>query len=99
MKFKDFLRENSQILHRHHYLMVSCKESLFYLNAGDRSNARFSDISIEDKLETIELGLDLLKITDKLEPELAKSRREKVELKNVHIHKRKDFFFVLQNVS
>ena len=76
VKFKDFLRENSQILHRHHFLMVSCKKSLFYLNAGNRSRGRFDDISIEDKLETIELGLDLLKITDMLEPELSKSRRK-----------------------
>ena len=49
---------------------------MFYLSAGDRSNARFSDISIQDKLDTIQIGMELLKVTDKLETELAKSRRE-----------------------
>ncbi|XP_059095829.1 uncharacterized protein LOC131890495 isoform X2 [Tigriopus californicus] len=71
VKFKDFLRTNRDILHPNHYLMVACKESLFNLKTSD---ARALDISIADKLEAVDLGLDLLKLVDILEPGLSEMR-------------------------
>lgn len=71
VKFKDFLRTNHGILHANHYLMVACKEALFNLKT---SEARALDFSISEKLEAVDLGLDLLKVVNILEPGLSDMR-------------------------
>jgi hypothetical protein len=51
--------------------MISCKEKLFELKT---STLPGSDISVADNLETIDLGLDLLKLADILEPGFSRRR-------------------------
>eukprot|EP00095_Tigriopus_kingsejongensis_P012348 maker-scaffold198_size266703-snap-gene-0.25 protein:Tk12348 transcript:maker-scaffold198_size266703-snap-gene-0.25-mRNA-1 annotation:"hypothetical protein DAPPUDRAFT_194440" len=72
VKFRDFILSNRSILHPNHYLMIACKDGLFNLKTSEASRA--IDISIADKLETVEMGLDLLKVADILEPGLTSTR-------------------------
>ena len=73
IKFKDFLRANAgMILHPNHGLVVSCKEALFYLMSTSESGSQ--GISIDDKLECVELGRDILRVADVLEPGMSKTR-------------------------
>ena len=74
---------NAPILHPNHFLVVSCKQSLFNLkvsSGGDFDLAYAaaagggSDVCVQERLETVNLGLDILKVADLLEPGLSKLR-------------------------
>ena len=87
VKYKDFLLRNGPILHPNHFLIVSCKISLFNLKAsgggGDGGEvnaaplppaAAAGDVCVQERLETVNLGLDVLRVADILEPGLSKLR-------------------------
>ena len=74
MKYRDFLLTNTPILHPDHYLLTTCRESLFFLGArvGEESGA--AGISIAGKMEAAKFGMRLLELCDKLSPGLSAER-------------------------
>ncbi len=85
VKYKDFLIRNAPILHPNHFLVVSCKQSLFNLKVSSGGDFDLAyavaagaggggDVCVQERLETVNLGLDILKVADLLEPGLSKLR-------------------------
>lgn len=75
VNLKDFLLTNSSVLHPDHFLMTRAKEGLFALMTGNSSSSSSANgISVQEKLECVRFGMDLLKLADLLEPGVSKLR-------------------------
>ncbi len=67
------------MLHPNHFLMVLATERLFDLRVAHLNDpANSSAMAVADALSTVELGMKILKVTDLLEPEMARSRGRRV---------------------